>query len=340
MIRHPAFRALLIAALSFALCASALAQSQIQLRRGSTADWANANPVLAAGEVGVDTDRRCMRIGDGSSQWSALADAACDDTISALTETTTWTVGPSGDYATVEEALIAGQRMFRTNTALLILELTDGTHVVENNVMVPIGGETRITAANAGAATLQLDGWLGVDSGAMVLSDIVITGSGTVGFSVTNGTLLGLGITVNSSHTHVFEMVGGVAAIVGDITAPRAVNAYRGATFMHNNGTVVVSGSYGYDAGPGSTVSLTNVSVSGATAYAVGAYNGGVASVSDSSTIADTPLAGSAENGGRIHFAADTTFTNVDAVGSPAVGELAVDGSLVTDGTTAITLGN
>jgi len=287
-------------------------------------------PDVGAAEPSTDANNAIIQ---GSDQKLYLNE---NTLIRPLENTETWTIGPSGDYATVEEALLAGQRMVRTNLALLILELADGTHVVENNAMVPIGGATRIIAANAGAATLQLDGWLGVSSGALILSDIVITGSGTTGFDVSGGTLLAFGITVNSNHGRVFYMADGVASITGDITAPRVVNAYRDATFMHNNGTVVVSNSFGYDAGPGSTVSLTNVSVSGATAYAVGAYNGGVASVSASSTIADTPLAGSALNGGRIHFAANTTFTNVDTIGDPVVGTINSDGSMVTDGSTPV----
>ncbi len=44
----------------------------IQLRRGTTAEWAAANPVLAAGEPGLDTDTKQSKIGDGTTAWSAL----------------------------------------------------------------------------------------------------------------------------------------------------------------------------------------------------------------------------------------------------------------------------
>jgi hypothetical protein len=44
----------------------------IQVRRGTTAEWAAANPVLAAGEPGLDTDTKQSKIGDGTSTWSAL----------------------------------------------------------------------------------------------------------------------------------------------------------------------------------------------------------------------------------------------------------------------------
>jgi hypothetical protein len=38
---------------------------RIQVRRGTTAEWTNANPVLASGELGYDVDLRIFKIGDG-----------------------------------------------------------------------------------------------------------------------------------------------------------------------------------------------------------------------------------------------------------------------------------
>lgn len=45
---------------------------RFQLRRGTTAQWAAANPVLAAGEPGVDLDTGEQRIGDGATAWADL----------------------------------------------------------------------------------------------------------------------------------------------------------------------------------------------------------------------------------------------------------------------------
>jgi hypothetical protein len=46
--------------------------TQIQLRRGTAAQWTSANPVLAAGEMGVETDTVKAKIGDGTLAWNAL----------------------------------------------------------------------------------------------------------------------------------------------------------------------------------------------------------------------------------------------------------------------------
>lgn len=47
--------------------------TQIQIRRGTAAQWTSANPTLAAGEWGFETDTKKGKIGDGSTAWNSLA---------------------------------------------------------------------------------------------------------------------------------------------------------------------------------------------------------------------------------------------------------------------------
>ena len=44
----------------------------MQQRRGTAAQWTAANPVLAAGEIGFETDTSKFKMGNGSSAWTAL----------------------------------------------------------------------------------------------------------------------------------------------------------------------------------------------------------------------------------------------------------------------------
>ena len=46
--------------------------TRMQQRRGTAAQWTGANPTLAAGEIGYETDTGKFKIGNGSSAWSAL----------------------------------------------------------------------------------------------------------------------------------------------------------------------------------------------------------------------------------------------------------------------------
>lgn len=48
------------------------AKTVIQLRRDTAANWTSANPVLAAGEAGIESDTNKFKIGDGTSTWSQL----------------------------------------------------------------------------------------------------------------------------------------------------------------------------------------------------------------------------------------------------------------------------
>jgi hypothetical protein len=46
---------------------------QIQLRNGTAAQWTSANPTLAVGELGVETDTNKFKVGTGSTTWNSLA---------------------------------------------------------------------------------------------------------------------------------------------------------------------------------------------------------------------------------------------------------------------------
>lgn len=45
---------------------------RIQLRRDTSANWASANPVLRAGEIGIETDTLKFKVGNGSSAWNSI----------------------------------------------------------------------------------------------------------------------------------------------------------------------------------------------------------------------------------------------------------------------------
>lgn len=46
--------------------------SLLEIRRDTAANWTSANPTLAAGEQGYETDTAKMKIGDGSTAWTSL----------------------------------------------------------------------------------------------------------------------------------------------------------------------------------------------------------------------------------------------------------------------------
>lgn len=89
----------------------------IQLRRGTAAQWAAANPTLAAGEMGLITDLQAFKIGDGATPWNSLggptqpAGAAYIDT--ALTSESTDMPPPAAGYLRSYAKRIANRAMLR-----------------------------------------------------------------------------------------------------------------------------------------------------------------------------------------------------------------------------------
>jgi len=54
---------------------------QIQIRRDTAANWTSANPILAQGELGLETDTNKLKIGNGSTVWTSLACSGSTDPI-------------------------------------------------------------------------------------------------------------------------------------------------------------------------------------------------------------------------------------------------------------------
>ena len=94
---------------------------KIRLRRGTSTDWQNANPVLDLGEPGFEIDTGKLKIGDGSTPWNSLPYTAgeiqylkqLDDVDDNLSPTngqvlqyngTEWT---AGDVSTADEKVKA-----------------------------------------------------------------------------------------------------------------------------------------------------------------------------------------------------------------------------------------
>lgn len=45
----------------------------IQFRRDTASNWATNNPILAAGELGIETDTGKFKLGNGTQSWTSLA---------------------------------------------------------------------------------------------------------------------------------------------------------------------------------------------------------------------------------------------------------------------------
>ena len=87
--------------------------TEIQIRRGSAAAWTAANPTLASGEWGTETDTSKVKLGDGATPWTLLPYVLPVDT-SALATITALTAETS--RAQAAEALLASATALATET--------------------------------------------------------------------------------------------------------------------------------------------------------------------------------------------------------------------------------
>lgn len=97
-------------------------QNLIQVRRGTASGWVSANPTLAAGEIGYETDTKRMKVGDGTTAWTSLKYATITPSGSDI-------AGASGIGVTF--AATTGVPVTISVTGITASQVTDFTSAVE-----------------------------------------------------------------------------------------------------------------------------------------------------------------------------------------------------------------
>ncbi len=131
--------------------------TQIQLRRDTAANWTSANPTLAAGELGLETDTTYYKIGTGSTAWTSLAYGSIVGAISNNTITSAMIVDGTivaGDIAS--DAITTAKILDANVTAakLAATAVTAGSYTTAN---ITVDAQGRITAAATGTGGIQGD---------------------------------------------------------------------------------------------------------------------------------------------------------------------------------------
>jgi hypothetical protein len=175
-------------------------QTQIQIRRGTAAQWTSANPILASGEFGYETDTGKFKIGDGTTAWNSIAvlngvTASSTDTFTNKTiNGTNNTLSNIGNAALTNSAItINGTAVSLGGSISLpgdIEGVTAGTGLTGGGTSgtVTISLSTPVSAANGGTGISSLGTgvatWLGTptsDNLRTVVADE--TGSGVLVFN-------------------------------------------------------------------------------------------------------------------------------------------------------------
>jgi hypothetical protein len=105
--------------------------TQVQVRRGTASQWTSANPTLASGEWGFETDTLKTKIGNGSTAWNSLAYQTGSIAISNVTglgtgvETFLATPSSSNLASAITDETGSGALVFGTSPTLATPTLND-----------------------------------------------------------------------------------------------------------------------------------------------------------------------------------------------------------------------
>lgn len=130
--------------------------AQIQFRRDTAAAWTAANPTLASGEIGFETDTAKHKLGNGSAAWNSLAYVQ--------------TVGPPGTASAANTIELGGQTdttLSRLSAGVLAVE---GVPVVTTTSAQSLSNKTLTSPTLTGTIT-------GAADATTVTSGKVVTGS-------------------------------------------------------------------------------------------------------------------------------------------------------------------
>jgi hypothetical protein len=119
--------------------------TQIQIRRGTAAQWTSANPTLAVGEFGYESDTGKFKIGTGSTAWTSLSyqGAGTVTSITAGTGLSGGTISSSGTIAIDSTVATLSGSQTLTNKTLTTPVISSISN--SGTVTIPTGSVTLAT---------------------------------------------------------------------------------------------------------------------------------------------------------------------------------------------------
>jgi hypothetical protein len=151
----------------------------IQIRRDTAANWTSANPVLAQGELGAETDTSKIKIGNGSTAWTGLAYLI-----------------DAGGYATLSGVqTFTGTKTFAGTTSTLAGVLTNAAEVAT-------------VSATAATGTIAYD----ITTQSVLYYTSNASANWTVNFRASSGTSLDTALATGQSVTAAFLVTQGATA--------------------------------------------------------------------------------------------------------------------------------
>jgi len=283
-----------------------MATVRIQVRRGTASQWSATNPVLAAGEVGLETDTRKIKFGDGNSTWTSLnylnpgdiEEISQDAVNSALTMGTGLTKVYNDAANTITLAV-------DTSVIATKAELAEVSQDSVNDAIVAGTGLDKVYDDASNTITLDIDSTVTTNSGSQTLTNKTIS----LGNNTVSGTLAQFNTAVTDAD---------LASLAGSETLTNKTlnlssNTLSGTTAEFN--TALSDNNFATQAG---SETLTNKTIS-------------LASNTISGTVAEFNTALS--DGNFATIAGTETLTNKTLTSPTVSGLYLSDGSFVIEGT-------
>ena len=203
--------------------------TRIKLRRATAANWTSANPILALGEPGLETDTRKIKYGDGSTTWNSLSYAYAGSG------------GTGSDYTlpTATGSLLGGIKVGAR------LTITDG-----------------VLSADAQGGTYTLPTATGsVLGGVKIGNGITIDGNGAISSAASTGDFTFTGNTMASANAQLATIQSAGSLRINNILGATEFGASSGKiTINGNTGSIIMPAGGTIVGASGAQFSLTNVS--------------------------------------------------------------------------------
>lgn len=218
-----------------------------QLRRGSAAEWALSNRVLLAGEPGVETDTKKLKLGDGVTAWNSLPYVGATsvdltayytklevDAILATYATDAEVAATLATYAT--DAEVAALLANYTTTADLNTQLANYYLKTEVYAKTETYTKAEVDALTGGGNPWEfmVEDYGALGNGKMVADIGVTIGSGVLTSAGGNfaGAAVGQWVMVNTSDGSLIGQITSVASAPNQVT-------------INTNSTITESGLFG-----------------------------------------------------------------------------------------------
>ena len=132
---------------------------KIQMRRDTAAAWTAANPTLAAGEMGLETDTTYYKIGTGSTAWTSLAYGTIAGVPSSNSITSAMIVDGTIIAGDIASDAITTAKILDANVtaAKLASDAVTTAKILDANVTAAKLAATAVTAGSYTTANITVD---------------------------------------------------------------------------------------------------------------------------------------------------------------------------------------